>query len=400
MTRCHRLPALAALCLVVAAVGCPTAEDDDGHGDATAADSNGGDTSAGDASGGTGEICDDGGVAPSRDLTAADARSLSGVHVVDAGVVMLRTDVTFAQPTAIDLAALGGGDVTTLHTSIDDRQVTSMVAAGDTVYFLERDNALPEPVNEVYALPVAGGVATRLGDSQFASTRLVAIDDDAIYTVRDTIDPIGNTFERIARADGAVSIIGISPNGTPTQVHVRDGIMYFVSNHDAGGTLSAGVYQLPTDADAASPTLLFEGGIDEPCVLGLGGVFPTPSKLACGFAGVIVRAPDGSDPQTLFDPGIDRAPTHVLVQADGEALYLLLQDEGVPQHLGRMRTDDGTIAPVACDLDGVVANHLIDGFFPIQTEYEVVIGAQDIVWVEQRTDDVGAATFLLRATAK
>lgn len=400
MTLWERVCPVAALCLALTA--CPRDEDDGGGGTIADAsgDASGGDASAGDAGGGVGDVCDGADLVPSRDLTVADARSLSGVHVVDGGVVMLRTDVTFAQPTAIDTVALDGGEVTTLHASVDHRQVTSVVAQGDMIYFLERDNALPEPVNEVYALPVSGGAATRLGESQFARTRLVAIDGDAIYTVRDTLDPIGNTFERIARADGAVTILGSTPDGTPTQVHVRDGVLYFVSMHDAGGTLRAGVYQLPTDGTDATPTLLFEGGLDEPCALGLGGVFPTASKLACGFAGVVVRALDGGDPQTLLDPGIDRAPTHVLVQADDEVLYLLLQDEDVPQHLGRMRTDDATLAPVACDLDGVVANHLIDGFFPIQTEYEVVVGAQDIVWVEQRSNDVGTATFLLRAAAK
>ena len=120
---------------------------------------------------------------------------------------------------------------------------------------------------------------------------------------------------------------------------------------------------------------------------------------ACGFSGVATRALDGTTPEVLIERDV-LAPRNVLVAVDGEQLYITDTTPSTDPsgHMYRSATDDATKVPVACDL-GKIAYALVDGTFQNQVEYEVVVGATDVFWVEEYFDD-DIWQFALRAATK
>ena len=91
-------------------------------------------------------------------------------------------------------------------------------------------------------------------------------------------------------------------------------------------------------------------------------------------------------PEVLIDPD-PLLPLNVLVATDAETLYVI---ETVPNtsrdgHMSRLTTDDPTRTAVTCEL-GKVANRVVDGFFPNQTEWEVRVGPADVYWIEESFD--------------
>jgi hypothetical protein len=138
---------------------------------------------------------------------------------------------------------------------------------------------------------------------------------------------------------------------------------------------------------------------DDPCFMALTGLFPTPTKIACGFSGVAVRELDGTSPQVLIEPDV-LSPLRRLVANDGENLYLIDSEDNTQRngHMLRIRTDDPTVQPIACDL-AKIAWTLHGGVFPNQTELDVVVGDTEVFWIEEYWDGTAFA-YSLRATAK
>lgn len=370
--------------------GASAATDDPATGDPSA------DESA-DESGGE-YTCD----ASPRDVIAPGVEVLSGMTLAGSTLVVLVTDPGLAAPPRIDAIGVDGSGRTTLATGTDAIRFTSVFAYGDTAYFLQRDYADPVPTDALYSVPITGGTPAPVGDVALEDAAIFDADATGVYIVRNTLTPIGNSFERVDAATGALTNVGaIVDKGTPVQLHAStDRIVFHTGGigADAGGPRE--VVALAKDATGATPTLLWmtDPGTDE-CGLPLGGLFPTPTKIACGFSDVAVRNADGSAPQVLLERAITE-PLNVLVATDVENLYLI--DTVAPTDrtgtMLRIATDDPTIVPIACDI-GKVAYALVDGSFPNQTEYEVVVGATDVFWIEEFFD--GAAfQYSLRAIAK
>jgi hypothetical protein len=310
-----------------------------------------------------------------------------------------------AAPTHIDRVGTDGSGREAVFTSTADRRMVSILADGEWVYFLERDNAAPVPIDELFRVPLAGGDVERVGDVGFETAAIVAVDGDLVYLWRRTLDPVGSMLERVDLAAGASAATsttaGVSvDSGTPVQLHESDDGFVFVIGGvgDAAGD-PLRVVSLPKAGDNAMPTDLWTVATDDPCMLPLGGLFPTPSRIACGFYAVTVRNRDGSDPVELIAADL-LAPLNLLVATDLEHLYLvdLVANTDHTARMLRMSTDDPHTTPIACDV-GKIANELIDAFFPNQTEYEVAVGAADVFWIEESFDGT-TLRFGIRAAAK
>lgn len=341
--------------------------------------------------------------ATARDVIPRGTDILSNVTVTDTALVMLVTDATHALPSRIDTVGVDGSGRTTLHTGTDAIAVISVFAHSDTAYFLERDYADPVPVDVLHAVPIAGGEPEPVGAVALENAAIVDVDDTGIYLVRTTITPIGTVFERVDIASGALTTIGASTDtGVPLQLHASADRIVFHSGGvgaDAGGPRE--VLMVPKSGVDATPTLLWSAAAtdDDPCGFPLCGMFPTPTRIACGFSGVATRAPDGTMPEVLIERGVF-APLNVLVAVDGEQLYITDTTPSTDPsgHMYRIATDDATKVPVACDL-GKIAYALVDGTFQNQVEYEVVVGATDVFWVEEYFDG-SSWQFALRAATK
>ncbi|MBC8071729.1 MAG: hypothetical protein IAG13_25615 [Deltaproteobacteria bacterium] len=345
-------------------------------------------------------VCD----APAaREVLAFGADILSNLTVTDTAAVMLVVTQDINHRSRIDTVALDGSGLTTLHTGTDAISLVSVFAHGDTVYFLERDYSEPVPLDVLHRVPIAGGVPQPIGTVALEGAAIVDVDDTSIYLVRGTITPVGNVFERVDIASGALTRIGASVDrGGPLQLHASADRLVF---HTGGIGDAAGgprqVSMLPKDGDDVTPTVLWSVAPtdDDPCFLPLTGLYPTPTRIACGFSGVATRALDGSMQQVLVEPDI-LAQTNILVAVDGEQLYVSNStlDSEASGHILRLATDDATRTPVACNLHSL-AYRLVDGVFPNQTEYEVVVGATEVFWVEQKLGG-DLNLYALRAATK
>jgi hypothetical protein len=135
----------------------------------------------------------------------------------------------------------------------------------------------------------------------------------------------------------------------------------------------------------------------DPCGFPLGGLIATDSKLACGFANVSVYGRDGASPEQI----LARTDTNLLaipMATDGERIYMGGRSEGGATPLWRIDSDGSDLTAVACD-SGEIGNQEEGNNFPIQYEYEMVVGDSDVFWIEYRMDG-SDFEFLIRSTPK
>lgn len=374
--------------------GGPAADGSDGHGSAgsSADGSTHGDATAGGCA-----------AAASRSLLADHPRGLTGLSVVDGGD-LVALSVAVGTPTQVVRVDGQDGGATTLFESQGDRRIESLIAAGDTIYYLERDNADPLGAAELFTLPIAGGTPTRVGDVGFDVGRLFAVADGYVYNWRDTDQPVAAVFERVDVAAAAIERIATTADGTGTPFHVTlsgDTIFFMQGFAGAGASEPVHVYAMAKDADDVAPDDLFQAPTDDPCFGPLGGLFATPTKLACGYADVFVRDRDGGNPTALLE-SMSLDPGYLLGAADGENLYVLqvIAPGGAQDgRIVRIASSGGELVDIACDV-GPIGNPLIDGFFPDQTEYEIAFGDTEMFWIEAGNDDAGNPRYAVRAATK
>jgi hypothetical protein len=275
--------------------------------------------------------------------------------------------------------------------------VRSAFARGEDVFFLEEDEEIVSSY-ELWRVPVAGGDAERIGTSGFASGHIFGADDTHVYVVHNTNS--GAAFQRADIESGEIERMAFAEgSGTPFQVSLSGDDVFFVAGR-AGSSASQPleIYTFQkTDTDA-TPTSLWVIDDSDQCYLILGGLRATPTKIACGFSGVMTRDRDGTMPNTLIEPNIIE-PLNILVATDAENLYLMETVDAMGEELGRMKrigSDGEGLTPVVCDL-GSVGNKLSDAFFPRANEYEVIVGEGSVFWVERRFDGTDNSYVLRRA---
>jgi hypothetical protein len=387
------------LCLFASPCACDDADpdldgsDDDGSGDGGPGD-DGADSSGGDAT----YACE----AAPRDVVAPSAEILANLTIGDDALAMLVLDPTLAQPSRIDSVRLDGSGRTTLATGTSSITITSVAAHRDTVYFTQRDYLEPIPVDALYRVPIGGGTPEAVGDVALEDAEIFAADDAGIYMVRNTLSPIGTSFERIDPGSGVRTTIGATiDRGGPLQLHTSaDRIVFHVGHIGSQAGEPREVMWLPKDGVEVEPQIVWVVDPEnDPCYLALTGLFPTPTKIACGFSGVAVRELDGTSPQVLIEPDI-LSPLRRLVVSDGESLYLSDSEDNQVRtgHLLRIRTDDATVEPIACDV-AKIAWTLQGGVFPNQTEFDIVVGDAEVFWIEEFWDGTAFA-YSVRAAAK
>jgi hypothetical protein len=66
----------------------------------------------------------------------------------------------------------------------------------------------------------------------------------------------------------------------------------------------------------------------------------------------------------------------------------------------KIESGGGAVTPIACDV-GRISWQFVDASFPNQTEYQVGLGDEDIVWVDERVPDGAVApTITIRSAPR
>lgn len=357
----------------------------------------GGGSGNGENSGGSSDECD----AMGRDVTEPDKFVLSNLTIAGDRLVFLSADPGFAVAPTIESVKLDGSDRTVLHTSTGKRRVRSVYALDDRVFFLEDNEDLVAKL-ELFQMPLGGGDVARLGNTESEDGYIFGVDDTHVHLVRNTIQPSGSVFERVAIEGGDLTVTAtITGTGTPLHVTLAgdDAFFYAGIAGSAGATTPGSVYGFASSGSNVTPTALWQSGPEDPCGFPLGGLVATPQKLGCGFAGVATYSREGEGPTELI-PRASSMPLNIVVESDGENLYMIETSDGTSRNARMKRTPSGEsdVSVVVCDL-GMVSNQLVDGFFPIAPEYEVAVGATDVFWIEQNREG-STVQYRLRAATK
>ena len=316
------------------------------------------------------------------------------------GLTVVGEDLFFAwrqngaPPTRIDRIHRDGTGRTTLYTSESGRFVRWLQSSSSDLYFLEESGDIV-PKASLYRLPASGGAATKVGTAEWEQARLFAVVGGYAYLTVLLNQPVGAQFERVNLASGEVTVFAkITGTGVPQKTQIVGSELFFAAGQaGAGSTLLPAVYRVSTEGVMASPTSLGTvGGQD--CLLPIGGLFVTPTKMVCGLGGVVTFDHNGVSPAVL----IAKDPTHLttVVAAEGESLYYA--ERSGPRDdvaLSRLSSSDSTLSPIACTRK--ISYEYVDGLLQDQTRYQVAFSPSEIFWFEERFDGRNMAISLRRA---
>jgi hypothetical protein len=390
------LRALVPAVLVAFAAGCsPSAESAPASADGGAGQADGGGGDGGDGDGSAPAAC----TTLGANVVADDAKELSNLSVAGTSLVFLSADLSLTEAPGIETIGQDGTGRTTLYRPVGDRRVHGLLVQGDRVLFFEQDNAAVVPAKELWSVPLAGGAPTRIGAETFVEARMIGADATNLYVSRTTDAPIGVRFDRIDLATGAVANAAVlTGRGGAAQVHISGNDVFLMAGGVGDQASVSDIFRFDKNGTGVTPTAL-PGGTDALCDSRLGGLWATPTKLACGFDGVKAGGRDGTGIGVVV-PSSQLQHLNVLVGSDAENLYVTDRSKAVSGGgtLHKVASTGGALFPIACDL-GPLANRLVDAFFPVQTEYELVIGASEVFWIEKR--GLGQATkWFVRHAAK
>jgi len=377
---------ISALCASVALVACSDGETSDSS-----------DPSSGASSGG-----DEGCTVLASTVLADGPKQLSDIGLAGEQLVFVSDDEAVAIPPTIERVNTDGSGRVSLHVPSGTRRVIDIQLLDDQVYFLEEETADPIPAPELWSIPVAGGTATRVGLSTFHAGRFFGADASHVYIAQDTDQPVGSTFDRVEVATGTPVRVATSPanTGTPTQFSMTASEVFYVAGTTGPGGGAKDLYRFAKNLVAQTPAKVLPSGLSDLCDIDLGGVYTTPSKIGCGFSALRVGNHDGTGIVELVAKDALRPASIILVGSDSEFFYLHDSTGKTTRtsNLRRIASQGGEIAPIACDL-GPLQNRLHRAFFPIQTEYEVIVGTTHVYWVEM-SGSVSDPKWTLRRAAK
>ncbi|HEX4341015.1 MAG TPA: hypothetical protein VH062_34135 [Polyangiaceae bacterium] len=333
------------------------------------------------------------------DLTTDATHQLSGLSFGGDRLAFLSSDLTLTDAPTIDTVHTNGTGRTTIYTPTGERRVNALITHGTTVYFLELNDD-PSPMQELFSLPVAGGTATRLGAATFNAARFVGADDTSLYLVWDTDQPVGAVFARIVETTGAKATAATLENvATPFYPQLSGDSIYFVDS-TIGDPITTNTYGFPKAGADVTPTLLWTSNdTTDTCYLGIGGLTATPTKLVCGLFGVESHARTGGTGAVVVPKDLTMRANEV-VASDAENVYLNTppMDSTSVGTLQRVASTGGAITPIACDVREL-ENHMADGVFPIQNEFEVIVGGDQLYWIEKNVSTADT-TWTIRSAAK
>ena len=189
----------------------------------------------------------------------------------------------------------------------------------------------------------------------------------------------------------------LTGRGGANQASLSGNDIFFFAGKTGADANVSDIFRFDKNGSGVTPTIL-PGGTDALCDSRLGGLYATPTKLACGFGGIKAGARDGTGIGVVVPRDQLHPASTVLVGTDAETLYVM-DRENVSKGTGTLRkvaSTGGALLPVACDLS-TVENKLVNAVFPVQTEYELVIGASDVFWIERRGTAPATKFFVRRA---
>lgn len=400
----HILRGIVPALLVALAVGCSSSESGGPAADGGLPTGDGG--PGADGGPGPGSDGGDAGTSPTCTVLGTNAianepKQLSNLEVTATSVVFLSVPDGAAPPASIEKMNLDGTGRTTLYTSAGDRRIHSMKVQGDVAYFFETDNAATIPVDELWSIPLAGGTPTRVGTVSFDGPRFIGSDAANLYVAYDAAAANAIHFDRVVLASGTVENAALLPDRAGANMtSITGNDVFFWAAKTGADANVADIFRFDKTATAAAPTAL-PGGVDALCDIRTAGLFSTPTKVACGFSGLNAYGHDGSGLSPLIPKDLTHLGPNVLVGSDAETLYVFNREKAL-QGVGtivKISSSGGAITPVACDLS-TLQNRLVDASFPVQTEYEVTVGATDVYWIEKRQSGGAPAAWFVRHAPK
>jgi hypothetical protein len=337
------------------------------------------------------------------DILTNDAHQLSGLSFGGDRLAFLSSDLDLSVAPTIDTVLTDGTGRTTIHTPTGQRRVSGLLTRGANVYFLEMNEDPAVPMLELFSVPVVGSSATRLGTATFSGARFVGADDVNLYLVWTVDQPVGAVFGRVSETSGAedtaATLTGVA---TPFYPQLSGDSIFFVTS-STGATITTSTYGFPKNGANVTPTMLWTADVaSDTCRLAIGGLTATPTKLVCGLFGVESHARTGGPAAVVVPKDLTQRANEV-VASDGENVYLMTapQMNGVSSVVGslqRVASSGAAITPIACDVH-TIENHMADGTFPIQNEYEVVVGGDQLYWIEKNQATSGTR-WAIRHAAK
>jgi hypothetical protein len=246
-------------------------------------------------------------------------------------------------------------------------------------------SAARKPSGDVRSFMHARGSKPRApGAATFSGARFVGADDANLYLVWDTDQPVGAVFARVDETSGAKATAATLQNvSTPFYPQLSGDSIYFVDS-TIGATIDTNTYGFLKAGANVTPTLLWTGNLmTDACNLGIGGLTATPTKLVCGLFGVESHARTGG-PGAVVVPEDLTVRANEVVASDAENIYVNTPPTSATAvgSLQRVASSGGAITPIACDVRNL-ENHMADGTFPIQNEYEVIVGGNQLYWIEK-----------------
>lgn len=378
--------------------------EDDADDDAGSSSSGGTSADGGSSSGGSSGGSSSGGAACNvlgSNVLADEPKQLSGLALAGNALVFVSDDAAPAIPPTIEKIGADGSGRTTLHVPTGLRRIVDTRAFGDKVFFLEEDTADAVPATELWSVPVAGGAAVQVGATSFPAGRIFGVDATHVYIAQNTDSPVGSIYDRVEIATGtSVRLATSLPNtGTPSQISISGNDVFYMAGKTGAQAGSHDLYRFDKSLAAQTPTPVLPTGLADLCDIALGGIYATPTKLACGFSALRAGNRDGTGITELIAKDVLKPASNILVGSDAELFYLhdSTGQQTKTSALRRIASSGGELTTIACDL-GRIQNRLLRTFFPIQTEYEVIVGATDVFWIEVSGTDSDPKWMIRHAT--
>jgi hypothetical protein len=233
---------------------------------------------------------------------------------------------------AIRRVATDGSGAALVFAGPAEKQIVSLIATADTVYFLQNESTRVTAKANLYRVAKAGGAAEPVspnGKGFQADAVIFAVDETQVY-LNDAHD-----FVRVTLATGEQTIVA-SVDGKPSDPQLLGDKIWFAALRGLDG-----VFSVPANANAATPTRA--GSL----TCGPLTVSVTNNGIFCGVPGGVIRAGlDGTgkmtvaDAVTLADGSLRPSPP------DGEVLYVYGGSNAAPIY--RVPTAGGPLQAMAC----------------------------------------------------
>jgi len=327
-----------------------------------------------------------------QDADIEDDDSSEGAQVCEnkphATVVLARADIMDVRPSgdkivysvlsetesisSIHSMQMDGSNPQELYRTDKPRLIPTIYTDATHVYFVDSDQGTPG----LYKVAVAGGKSSLLtpqsfiGKSEAGATRIVAVDDQALYVVLGIETPSSKLY-RVNKGDGAVTKLFEQGMIDAASVHLMGEVVWFKAAVD--GPFDAHTYHVNTDGKQPAVKL-------EYACKGL-RFLATPQGLYCSGPTLTHTSLEGKSEEKISMPST--APFLSVVYPwtyINDHLYFERQvnaDQEVQSYWGRL-SNEGKVDVIGC---------MKEGLFNQAVENPTPLGDKHFVWLSRGVVD-------------